>query len=247
MNLFTDQTGEKLELINIPKRVISLVPSITEMLIDMGINVVGRTKFCFHPLEKVKSIPIIGGTKKFRFETIHQLNPDLIIGNKEENYLQGITELRKKYPVFMTEIYSLSDSLHLMNQIGQIASCESNAHKLMMEVREKHNKIADTKSGSALYFIWKNPWMVAGKNTYIDAILTHLGYQNAINESRYPQLSEASIKELNPDHVLVSSEPYPFKENDLNEIKLFFPNSQIKAVNGEPYSWYGTRLLKCDF
>lgn len=247
MGFYTDQTGEILEITRRPGSVISLVPSITEFLLDLGVNVIGRTKFCIHPGDLIRPIPIIGGTKNFRMETINQLNPDLIIGNKEENYMDGIAELKRKFPVFMTEIYSLANSLEMMHQIGQITQLEKVAQRLIDQVEDKHKKISNTQTGSALYFIWKNPWMVAGKNTYIDAMLTHLGYQNVITASRYPELSETDMRALKPDHILLSSEPYPFKEKDLIAVKKLFPNSQISRVNGEPYSWYGTRLLKCDF
>ncbi len=237
-----DMMGREVELNQPPKRIVSLVPSQTEYLIDLGAPIVGRTKFCIHPTDQVKQIPIIGGTKNFRFDAIRELKPDLIIGNKEENYQDGIAELEKEFPVWMSDIFTLQDSFQMMTNLGRICKLEDRANEIVEACQKATEHIKGTKSGKVIYFIWKNPWMVAGKHTFIDHLLTHLGFENLITEERYPEMNEQSISKLNPDHLLFSSEPFPFKDRHLHEVKKLWPNANCQLVDGELYSWYGSRL-----
>ncbi|GAB4236738.1 MAG: helical backbone metal receptor [Ekhidna sp.] len=237
-----DQMGREVSFTFPLKRIVSLVPSQTEFLLDIGAPVVGRTKFCVHPKSKVETIPIVGGTKKFRFETIRQLQPDLIIGNKEENYEEGITSLESDFPVWMSDIYTLQDAFDMMDMLGSLCGLELRAQQIIDECEKATSKVKDTKSGKILYLIWSNPWMVAGKDTFIDHMLTHLGYTNVTTESRYPELTTDDISKLEPDYILLSSEPYPFKEKHLEAAKNRWPNANIRLVDGELYSWYGSRL-----
>lgn len=238
----TDQMYREVSIPFPPKRIISLVPSQTEFLLDIGAPVAGRTKFCVHPQEKLESIPIVGGTKKFRFEKIAELNPDLIIGNKEENYIGGIEQLAVKYPVWMSDIYTLEDSFQMMGLLGKICDLEIKSSRIIEECKAALEKAKRRFSGRVVYLIWKNPWMAAGKNTFIDHLLTFLGYENVVLEARYPELSNEQIVHLNADKILLSSEPFPFKEKHINEMKGLCPDSEIELVDGELYSWYGSRL-----
>lgn len=237
-----DMINRKVEVNFPPKRIISLVPSQTEFLIDIGAPLVGRTKFCIHPSDKVKQIPIIGGTKNFRFDVIDDLQPDLIIGNKEENYKEGIDELARTYPVWMSDIYSLSDSFKMMSELGDICDRKNESANIIDACRNATNSIKASRSGRVLYLIWKNPWMAAGKNTFIDHMLNHLGYENVVEGDRYPELSEEAIRSLNPDLIFLSSEPFPFKDKHLDESSKIWPESECRLVDGELYSWYGSRL-----
>ena len=224
------------------KRIVSLVPSQTEFLIDIGAPVVGRTKFCIHPAEAVRQIPIIGGTKNFRFDAIRELKPDLIIGNKEENYQEGIEQLQKEFPVWMSDIFTLHDAFEMMAAIGSICNLEKNTEQILANCRSAMESVKGSRAGKAVYLIWKNPWMAAGKNTYIDHLLGYLGFENLITKERYPELSSEQIKELNPDYVLFSSEPYPFKEKHLQEAQNLWSQANSELVDGEMYSWYGSRM-----
>lgn len=235
-----DQMGRAVEVPQNPRRIISLVPSQTELLIDLGLNVVGRTKFCIHPREKVRDISIIGGTKKFRFDQIEKLNPDLIIGNKEENYEEGIARLSEQYPVWMSDITTIQDALEMIRMVSELTGVSERGHSLSSQIDQELQSVKEKFSGSVLYLIWKTPWMAAGRETFIDSMLTHLGFDNALSESRYPELSEVQIQELNPDYIFFSSEPYPFKETDLSQNW----NSKKRIVDGEMFSWYGSRLIK---
>lgn len=237
-----DQMGREVIVTSPPHRIISLVPSQTEFLLDINAPVVGRTKFCIHPSEKVKGIPNIGGTKNFRLDAIRDLKPNLIIGNKEENYADGITELEKEFPIWMSDIFTLNDSFQMMTTIGRLVNREKETARVIGECKESLEKVKGTRSGKVIYLIWKNPWMAAGKNTFIDHMLTYLGYENLIKDDRYPELTDDKIKELHPDIILFSSEPFPFTKKHLNQAESQWPKSMSQLVDGELFSWYGSRL-----
>lgn len=239
--------GRKVEISLPVDRVVSLVPSITEFLMDLGVHVVGRTKFCVHPKDRVSDIAIIGGTKQFRMEDIEALQPNLIIGNKEENYPEGIQALEKDYPVWMSDINSLADATQMMKMLGHLFGEVERAQHFISRLNMRLHGLQGAYTGRALYLIWQKPWMAAGKNTYIDDFMTHLGYKNVVTEERYPTLATPKkLQILNPQHVLLSTEPYPFKKEHVDELKQHLPNAVIRLVDGEIYSWYGTRLLHCD-
>ncbi|RED99458.1 substrate-binding family protein [Marinoscillum furvescens DSM 4134] len=227
-----------------PRRVVSLVPSLTEMLCDLGVELVGRTRFCIHPTEQVKKLPSVGGTKDFKVDRIVDLRPDLVIGNKEENYREGIEALEQHVPVWMTDINTISDSLQVWTDFGEITNTTQEAKKIRSSVEQKLASLKSTKTGEVLYLIWYKPWMAAGSQTYIDEFLSHLGYSNVITDSRYPELTLEQMRDLSPEKILLSSEPFPFKAKHQRELELLFPESKVELVDGEAYSWYGSRLLK---
>jgi ABC-type Fe3+-hydroxamate transport system substrate-binding protein len=243
---FTDQLSRKIEISYPPKRIISLVPSQTELLfyLDLSESVVGITKFCIHPEEWFKSKTKVGGTKNFRFDVIDQLNPDLIIGNKEENYEEGITELEKKYPVWMSDISTLEDALIMMESIGQLTERETEVSNLISEIKTSFLELTPRSTLKALYLIWKSPWMAAGKNTFIDNMLSKMGLENILTESRYPTISEVQLQQLQPDVVMLSSEPFPFSQKHIQELQVALPKAKVILVDGELFSWYGNRMLK---
>ncbi|QSE99293.1 ABC transporter substrate-binding protein [Fulvivirga lutea] len=238
--------GSEVIIPHSPMRVISLVPSQTELLFDLGLEdkIAGLTKFCIHPADSVKSKPIIGGTKNFRFDKIDEIQPDLIIGNKEENYESGINQLKKKYPVWMSDIYDLNDSLNMITSIGTIFRVEDKANRLVNSIRTSFDQLPEFKKLTCLYFIWNKPKMVVGKDTFINKMLQKSGFENLISPSRYPELSLEELENLQPQVVLLSSEPFPFKKKHLEEFEELFPKSKILIVDGELFSWYGSRLLK---
>lgn len=242
---YKDQMGRKLNLPDVPRRIISLVPSQTELLVDLGLkdSLVGVTKFCVHPKGLKKEKTIIGGTKNFLFDRIADLKPDLIIGNKEENYREGISILEKQFPVWMSDIYHLEDALQMMEGIGVITAKEKQAHQITQTISSGFKHEFKPK-GSALYLIWQDPLMTVGTSTFIDGMLQKAGYVNVVKKERYPILSREQIFELNPDHILLSSEPYPFRQKHVRQFKAKYPEANIRLVDGEMFSWYGSRLLK---
>lgn len=261
--IFTDQLNEKISLENYPKRIISIVPSQTELLFDLGLaeNIVGITKFCIHPKEQIKNNPHIkkiGGTKNFNFEQMKALSPDLIIGNKEENYEIGILELKKDFPVFMTDIYDLKDALNMIKLLGNItntAQKATNIHNeiskefefLLESISENNSKKSKEKNQKTqkkvAYFIWNKPMMIATTNTFIDNMLQLIGFENAFaNLVRYPSVSEQDVINTEPDIIFLSSEPFPFKEKHIDYFKSICPHAHVQVVDGELFSWYGSRL-----
>lgn len=241
-----DQMQRLISVNKSPERIISLVPSQTELLFDLGLEneVVGITKFCIHPREMFLSKTKVGGTKKLYLQTIRDLNPDLIIGNKEENDQDQIQQLMDEFPVWMSDIYDLEDALDMIRAIGLLCEKEERAKKIAQDIQNGFDRLKGITEGRRVaYFIWKDPWMLAGKNTFISNILEHLGMHNATGLERYPELSQEQIADLNPDWIFLSSEPYPFKDQHIDELKAICPRAEIRLVDGEMFSWYGSRLL----
>ena len=247
LRTFTDQLGNQIIIHFPPQRIISLVPSQTELLGDLSLDnkVVGITKFCVHPESWQGSKTIIGGTKKFRFDLIESLNPDLIIGNKEENYQEGIDQLRSKFPVWMSDIVTMEDSLEMIHQLGDLTDTTQQAHDISNQIRRSFSDIEKLPTIRTLYLIWRNPWMGVAPGTFIHEMLTLSGFQNCLsNHNRYPELSQEDIVALNPELILLSSEPYPFQQKHMEEMQVLCPKAKIMLVDGEMFSWYGSRLKK---
>jgi ABC-type Fe3+-hydroxamate transport system substrate-binding protein len=252
MMQFKDQMNRVFELNKTPKRIISLVPSQTELLVDLGLedSIVGVTKFCVHPTHLRKDKTIVGGTKNIKIDKIKELNPDIILCNKEENTKEIVEACEQIAPTHVSDIFTLDDSIELIRQYGEILSCKTQARsiieKLDNEIFEFKQFIKDTSEKKVAYFIWKNPWMVAGNNTFINHLLELNSFKNIYNnKERYPVIElQNIIKNGNPDLILLSSEPYPFKEEHINEIKKHSSQSKVILVDGEMFSWYGSRLLK---
>lgn len=256
----TDQLGTSHSYASAPQRIISLVPSQTELLYDLGQEdkIVGITKFCVHPDHFKSTKKIIGGTKKVHIDKIKALNPDLIIANKEENTLEMVEELRQICPVWVTNIITLKDNLQMISDFGQLLNCETEAQSWIYKIDYAYSDfqifIKDRPVKKVAYFIWANPYMVAGSDNFINEMLKLNHFQNIYdtsnselaqqNKSRYPEIElEKMILEGNPDLILLSSEPFPFKEEHAREIERF-TQAQTVFVDGEMFSWYGSRILK---
>ncbi len=239
-----DQVGRTVRIPKSPQRIISLVPSQTELLfgLDLGNRVVGITKFCVHPDEWFRSKARVGGTKKLNFESISALNPDLIIANKEENNHEDIKRLEVKHSVWVSDVNNLDTALEMINEIGEITCTE--ATNLIEEIKLAFSNITSTNPPlKALYLIWNNPYMAAGSDTFICDMMEKCGLQNLVKSQRYPELSLDQIIKLNPELILLSSEPFPFNKHHVSELQKVVPNSNIQLVDGEMFSWYGSRLL----
>ena len=244
--VFKDQMGEGCTLISKPRRIVSLVPSQTELLFDLGLDdeVIGITKFCTDPEDKVKNVQKVGGTKKFNFDVIDELKPDLIIGNKEENYEVGINQLKQDYPVWMSDIVTLDDSLQMIEQIGVLIGAENQANEMVKSIKQSTDDLGKSINKTAAYFIWQKPYMVAGRDTFIDEMMKLCGLQNIFSDQdRYPETDIEALKNQKPDVVLLSTEPYPFKEIHVKELQAVLPDSKVILVDAMYFSWYGSRLL----
>ncbi len=245
--IFKDQLNQPITLRDLPKRIVSLVPSQTELLFDLGLEheIIGITKYCIHPAAKVKQKTLVGGTKNFDIELIKQLNPDLIIGNKEENEQTGIETLKNLFPVWISDIATLEDAIDMILKVGTVVGKAPLAKELAANIQKAFATLASNSIPlkTAAYFIWRKPLMVAASATFIDDMLRRAGFSNVFQSlSRYPTITSLQLKQADPDFIFLSSEPYPFREKHLAEFRSICPNAKILLVNGELFSWYGSRL-----
>ena len=249
MPSFTDQIGNIITLPNHPRRIISLVPSQTELLYEFGLDeeVIGITKFCVHPAKWFKSKQRVGGTKTVDIEKIKRLQPDLIVANKEENVQQQIEALQLIAPVWVSDVNTLQDALNMIDSLGQITGKVSNAASLVSTIQSLFQALTinQNKPINVAYLIWQKPYMAAGGDTFINNMLTYCGFNNVLeHQMRYPEVTLQQLNELDCHLLLLSSEPYPFTQKHINEMQNQLPNTHIMLVDGEMFSWYGSRLVQ---
>lgn len=243
---YIDQTGQTISLSHTPTRIVSLVPSQTELLADLGLNeeVAGITKFCIHPGSWFRSKQRVGGTKQLSFDKIQALKPDLVIANKEENVKEQIEELAKHYPVWTSNINNLPDAYEMIEQIGKITDRSKQANGIIDQIKKNFAQLSISNFQlSTCYLIWRDPYMTVGHDTFIHSMMELAGFKNIFsNRIRYPEIN---IKDLdNCELLLLSSEPFPFKQKHIDELKEQGVKAKIVLVDGEMFSWYGSRLLK---
>lgn len=247
--ILTRQTADPQRLRQNYQRIVSLVPSQTELLYHLGLEeqVAGITTFCIHPKTWFETKTRVGGTKRIHFDRIHKIHPDLIIANKEENEKEQIENLAEKYMVWLTDVNDLNEAMEMIMDIGTVTSREERAAMIIKNIEARFsNLVANTKkapSKTVAYFIWQNPLMIAASDTFIDDMLGKCGLVNAFkNLKRYPALSEEELSQQKIDFIFLSSEPYPFAEKHVPFFRKLFPESKILLVDGEMFSWYGSRL-----
>lgn len=246
-----DQLHRPLSITDTPKRIVSLVPSLTELVYDLGLGkaIVGITKFCVHPKHLKAEKTIVGGTKHVHIDKIKALQPDIILCNKEENTEAIVNACEVIASVHVSDIYTLADALELIHMYGEIFGVQEKAAALETQIQtKKHEFLEDIRLKPKLkvaYLIWRKPWMVAAKYTFINEVLQLNNFINVFEDfERYPEIELAEIGELQPDVVLLSSEPFPFKKEHVEELEAIFSKSKILLVDGEMFSWYGSRLVK---
>jgi ABC-type Fe3+-hydroxamate transport system substrate-binding protein len=242
-----DQMGREVSYLYPPRRIVSLVPSQTELLFDLGLQhqVEGVTKFCVYPPTARQEVSVVGGTKNFDFAKIKDARPDLIIGNKEENYQAGIEQLERHFPVWLSDIASLPEALDMIRRVGDLTGTLPLAEPLATGIKQSFDQLRLATSGllPAAYFIWRKPYMVAASGTFIDDMLRRAGFRNAFaGLGRYPEVTAEQLARVAPAHIFLSSEPYPFSEKHRAEFQVICPAAQIQVVDGELFSWYGSRL-----
>ncbi len=241
----TDQLNRKVSFDKAPLRIISLVPSITELLADLGLenNIAGITKFCIHPKHIFKSRERVGGTKKVDFNKIYALQPDLIIANKEENTREIVETLEKQFPVWVSDVKTLKDANEMILELGKITGTHELAEQISNKITTGFKSIQPLNNLTTLYLIWRNPYMAAGSGTFINRMMKYCGMKNVITSKRYPEVSHESIKKMSPELVLLSSEPYPFRKKHIDEIQSLVPGALVILADGGYFSWYGSRLI----
>ncbi len=224
-------------------RIVSLVPSLTETIADLkgAEQLVGVTRFCKYPPDVCIEKTNIGGTKTVKFNKINKLNPDIILAVKEENNRKEIIALSENYKVLLFDILSLKDVITMIKVLGRIVDNYGGAEQIIKKLTRKFSYLHTATLNSAIYLIWKNPWMAAGKKSFINEMMRYAGFENII-QGRYPEVENKDFK--NAEFILLSSEPFPFNEKHQNELRSLYPDKKVIIVDGEMFSWYGTHLLK---
>lgn len=249
MPIVVDQMGRRVAAPPSPRRIVSLVPSQTELLFALGLGpqVVGRTRYCIHPADGVASVACVGGTKNIDRAHIDRLAPDLIIGNKEENDQAAIEALAEAYPVWLSDIADLDGALAMIRAVGDLTGRSAPAAALADAIAAAFDRLPRlTPTRRAAYLIWQRPTMVAGAGTFVDDLLARCGLENAFatpDRGRYPEVTAAELAAADLDLVLLSSEPFPFTERHRTAMRSLVPGPTVVLVDGEMFSWYGSRLL----
>ncbi len=241
---FYDALFRELNLQDTPKRIVSLVPSLTEALCDLGLedHLVGVTKFCVHPHNIRKTKTVVGGTKQVHLDRIASLSPDIVIANKEENTPEIVAQLEAICPVWVTDVQNIGDNLHLLEQFGEVFDRKAEAKHWTGKIRLATEQFERPElEKTTAYLIWKSPWMAAGKGSFIDSMLRANGLRNIFDKPRYPEFGLGELARLQPETVLLSSEPFPFKNEHVAEIQHYIPSAKVLLVDGEMFSWFGTR------
>ncbi|MGY5351857.1 ABC transporter substrate-binding protein [Wenyingzhuangia sp. IMCC45533] len=249
---FIDDLGNELNFDKKPKRIISLVPSISETLYDLNVEelIIGVTKFCVHPAHFKHTKAIVGGTKKVKLDLIKELKPDLVFCNKEENTPEIVAALQKFTQVYVTEISSIEDTQRMIKNMGMMLNRRTEAdllnRKINLKLEDFSSFVKDFDNKKVAYFIWHNPWMVAANNTYINSMLSLCKFDNIYqNLEQYPEINPQRIRhDGDPEVLLFSSEPFPFKDQHAFEISEYTNRSSAVFVDGEMFSWFGSRILK---
>ncbi|HUC79299.1 MAG TPA: helical backbone metal receptor [Flavisolibacter sp.] len=248
MLFFTDQLQREIAIAAVPKRIVSLVPSQTELLYDLGLEneVIGITKFCVHPSHWFRNKQRIGGTKNVAIEKVLSLQPDLVIANKEENVKEQIDLLAAQVPVWISDINNLQQALEMTTAVGDLTGKIEEAKQITQKIEagfvqlQQHQKKLRTA-----YLIWKDPYMTVGNDTFIHDMLSRNGFENVFGQQqRYPVITMNDLKEQNCQMLLLSSEPYPFQQKHLTELQQQLPETKIILADGEMFSWYGSRLIQ---
>ena len=246
--VFRDQLNRSVSIPHPPKRIISLVPSQTELLFDLGLDeeVVGITKFCVRPPEMFRLKQRVGGTKNVKLDSIRKLQPDLILANKEENDREQIETLATEFPVWISDIKTLEDALEMIRSVGQLIDKEVAAKVMVASIQEDFQKLSKAQLAPlpAAYFIWREPYMVAGRDTFIHHLMERAGFKNIFGHmERYPIVELEQLPQYDLKALLLPSEPFPFKEKHTGDFTSVCPQAAIRLVDGELFSWYGSRLL----
>jgi ABC-type Fe3+-hydroxamate transport system substrate-binding protein len=246
-------------------RIVCLVPSITELLCDLGLaeQLVGRTGFCIHPWEVVREIPKVGGTKDVLMDRVRELEPTHVVVNVDENLKEDAETLAELVPhVVVTHPQEPRDNLDLYRQMGREFDREREADALCERFEEAYARAVGGGLGSdagpeqsVLYLIWRDPWMTVAPDTYIAQTLALFGWRapegvvdlgspegdQGLPPPRYPEVDLADFAAV--DRVLLSSEPFHFKAHHVAEVEELVPGAEVSLIDGEMTSWYGSRAI----
>ncbi len=232
-----------------PVRIVSLVPSTTETLFSLGAaeRVVGVTRFCVHPEEARARARVVGGTKNPRIETILSLEPDLVLANQEENRKEDVERLRESVPVQIFFPRNVPEAVADIRSLGALIGEPNPAHALAKEIESALVALRadEWRRVRYLYVLWRHPYMVAGPETFIEALLAEAGFVNAApgDRGRYPEMRSEEIERAAADVLLLGSEPFPFGEEHRAELMAVAGRDvRVLLADGELLSWHGARL-----
>jgi len=251
----TDDFGQTLVFEKAPERIVSLVPSITETLIELGAGnrVVGITNYCIHPARAVDDIPRVGGTKGASLEKIDALRPDLVITNREENRKRRIDALREKYPVYVTYPRTVEQALKIVADLGTLTRTSAKAAEIAEtcdQIVTSTDPVVRGNPFPTACLIWRDPWMAVGADTYISDLLGTFGFRNVFtrDDGRYPEVSLGTIAERGTDVIILPNEPYAFAEPDRRQIDSSLTEKgrkvRILLVDGSYLTWFGYRTMQ---
>jgi len=228
-------------------RIVSLVPSITELVCELGLadQLVGRTGFCIHPKETLRNVPKVGGTKSVDLDKIRELAPTHVIVNVDENRKETADALGQFVPnVIVTHPLAPLDNLALYRQVGAAFGKESEAELLCRQFEAAFDRVtkADHPGRKVLYLIWKDPWMTVSRDTYVSRTLALFGLETLpeVAHARYPKLESLEMKGV--ERILLSTEPYRFRESHQAELQTLL-GLPVSLIDGEMTSWYGPRAI----
>lgn len=248
MPSFTDQLNRTITLPAIPRRIVSLVPSQTELLAHLGLDneVVGITQFCIHPDAWFRSKKRVGGTKNVHIDWVHDLQPDLILANKEENVQEQVEELARHYPVWVSDVHTLEDALAMIRSVGALTHTTTQATATARAIEAAFAAFKGSPAPvNTAYLIWQAPYMTTGSDTFIHHLLERCGLVNVFrHKTRYPVVTIEELQAADCALLLLATEPYPFKQHHVDQLQPLLPHTRILLADGELFSWYGSRLLE---
>ena len=233
-------------------RIVSLCPSLTELVFDLGLGaeLVGRTKFCVHPADRVGAVEKVGGTKNPKLDRIIELAPDLVLLNEEENRREdaealGAAGVRCHVSFPRTAL----DTADMVRSIAGAVNASAEGERIARDIETRHARVAQAAAGrqpvTFAYLIWREPWMTVNVDTFVSALLGDAGGRNAFasRSNRYPVITPEELGDANPDVVLLSTEPFPFKPSHADELARAsgVARERFRVVDGELLSWHGSR------
>ena len=253
---FVDSLGRELRLTGAPRRIVSLVPSITETLFSLGLgaSIAGVTDYCVHPAEGVREKPKLGGTKNPRLDELLALSPDLVIANREENRRRDVERLEAAgVAVFVTDARDVEAAIRELEVFGELTERAREARSIAEGVRDALRVARESRPDPAprvVSLVWRRPWMAVGGDSFAHALVSECGGLNPFEESerRYPRVDEGDLEAAAPDVILLPTEPYAFGEAERQELlALDCPaarSGRIHVIEGELLTWYGPRMAR---
>ena len=224
-------------------RVVSLCPSLTETLVEIGVVPVGATRYCLRPREILRKVPKVGGTKNPDLDRIRILAPDLVLANAEENRAEDLAALRREFAVHVSCPTTVAEVPKTVREVGGAVGRADAAERLAAEI-EAAIPAPRSPAFRYVYFVWKDPWMTVSGDTYVSDLLRHAGGMNAFSgeKIRYPEITPARVRAAAPDVLFFPSEPFPFSEGHRAAIEAAFGRSTpIEFVDGDDCCWHGAR------